>query len=154
MLMVINAIGIPGRLVPAYLADKYFDALTVLIPTVFGASVCIFAWAGVSSIPGQYVWIIFIGYFGAGIQSLFPSTIASLTRDLSKAGTRLGMIFAICSIPNLTGPPLAGRLISAAGGSYIGAQIWGGCCLLIGACLLFAARVARTRMLAQFEAEK
>lgn len=145
MLMVINVVGIPGRLIPAFIADKYFDALTLLIPTVLGAGICVFAWAGVTTIGGQYGWIIFIGYFAAGIQSLFPSTIASLSPDLSKVGTRIGMIFAICSIPNLTGPPLAGRLIAVGGGSYLGAQIWGGVCLFLGAALLFVAKYSRDK---------
>ncbi|KAL7949296.1 putative translation releasing factor RF-1 [Trichoderma barbatum] len=126
MLMIINAIGIPGRLVPAYLADRYFGAVNVFIPTIFAAAICIFAWAGVNSITGDYVWVIFFGFFGAGIQGMFPATTAGLTKDLSKSGVRIGMIFTIISVAALTGPPLAGKLVVVAHGSYIGAQIWGG----------------------------
>ncbi|PTB41165.1 hypothetical protein M441DRAFT_80572 [Trichoderma asperellum CBS 433.97] len=111
MLMIINVVGVPGRLIPAYLADRYFGAVNVFIPTIIGTAICIFAWAGVDSITGDYAWVAFFGYFGAGVQALFPATTASLSKDLSKAGIRIGMIFTIISVAALTGPPLAGKLI-------------------------------------------
>ncbi|PTB68436.1 putative translation releasing factor RF-1 [Trichoderma citrinoviride] len=124
MLMIINAVGIPGRLIPAFLADRFFGAVNVFIPTILSAAICIFAWAGVNSVTGDYIWVIFFGYFGAGIQGMFPATTAGLTKDLSKSGVRIGMIFTIISVASLTGPPLAGKLVVVAHGSYIGAQIW------------------------------
>ncbi|KAJ4154777.1 hypothetical protein LMH87_000055 [Akanthomyces muscarius] len=95
MLIVINAVGIPGRMVPAYLSDRYFGAVNVFLPTVLAMAVCVFAWVGVKTIIDEYIWIIFLGYFGAGIQGLFPATLAGLTKDLSKSGTRIGMIFSV-----------------------------------------------------------
>lgn len=143
--MVINAVGIPGRLIPGYLADRYFGAVTMFIPTVFCAGICVFAWAGVESVTGLYVWIAFLGYFGAGIQGMFPASLSSLSKDLSKGGVRIGMIFTIVSVAALTGPPLAGKLMEINHGNYIGAQVWGGVCLLIGTAMLIAARVASRR---------
>ena len=145
MLMVINVVGIPGRLVPGYLADQFFGAVTMFIPTVFFAAICVFAWAGVTSVTGLYVWIAFLGYFGAGIQAMFPATLSGISKDLSKGGVRIGMIFTIVSVAALTGPPLAGKLMEINGGNYIGAQIWGGVCLLIGTAMLLAARWASRR---------
>lgn len=140
MLIVINAVGIPGRMVPAYLSDRYFGAVNVFLPTVLAMAVCVFAWVGVKTIVDEYIWIIFLGYFGAGIQGLFPATLAGLTKDLSKSGTRIGMIFSVVSIAALTGPPLAGKLIDVRGGSYLGAQLWGGACLVVGTIILAAAK--------------
>lgn len=149
MLLVINAVGIPGRLVPAFLADRYFGAVSTFIPVIFAAAACVFAWAGVRSIAGDYVWVCFYGFFGAAIQGMFPSTLAGLTTDLSKNGTRIGMIFTIVSVAALTGPPLAGRLTEAGGGSYLAAQMWGGACLILGGLLLVAARWASLRGVAE-----
>ncbi|KAL6860815.1 major facilitator superfamily domain-containing protein [Trichoderma novae-zelandiae] len=154
MLMIINAVGIPGRLIPAFLADRFFGAVNVFIPTILSAAVCIFAWAGVNSVTGDYVWVIFFGYFGAGIQGMFPATTAGLTKDLSKSGVRIGMIFSIISVAALTGPPLAGKLVVVAHGSYIGAQLWGGVCLIVGASFLVAARWASQRELAREKEEQ
>lgn len=145
MLMAINAIGVPGRLIPAFLADRYFGAVNTMVPIILGTAICIFAWAGVSSITGAYIWVAVFGFFGAGVQGMFPATLAGLTKDLSKSGTRIGMIFSIITVSALTGPPMAGKLIEVAGGSYLGAQIWGGTCLLLGASLLMAASVASRR---------
>lgn len=153
MLMIINVVGVPGRLIPAYLADRYFGAVNVFIPTIISTAICIFAWAGVDSIRGDYAWVAFFGYFGAGVQALFPATTASLTKDLSKSGVRIGMVFSIISIAALTGPPLAGKLIVVANGRYIGSQIWGGVCLLIGAAFLVAARWTKERELRSKEDE-
>ncbi|RAL13358.1 MFS general substrate transporter [Aspergillus homomorphus CBS 101889] len=145
LLLIVNAIGIPGRIIPALLADRCSSAITVLIPIIFFAAICLYMWLLVLSLAHEIVWVIFFGFFGAGIQGLFPSTLASLTKDLAKSGTRIGMVFTIISIPCLTGPPLAGKLIQICNGSYLGAQIWGGSCLLLGGSLLVAARIASLR---------
>lgn len=140
--MIVNGVGIPGRLVPAYLADRYFGTLNVLIPSIFLCAICLYLWATVHNLADDYVWVVFFGLFGAAIQGMFPSSLAGLTSDISKNGTRIGMVFTIVSAACLTGPPLAGRLIQAAGGSYIGAQTWGGSCLVLGGLILVAAKVA------------
>ncbi|KAJ9294319.1 hypothetical protein DTO271G3_6894 [Paecilomyces variotii] len=124
ILLIFNAVGIPGRVIPALLADRYFSAITVLIPVVFLSALCLYAWQSVRALASDLVWIVFLGLFAAGIQGLFPSTLASLTKDLSKSGSRIG------------------KLILAGGGNYIGAQIWGGTCLLLGGSILVAARGA------------
>ncbi|OJJ99626.1 hypothetical protein ASPACDRAFT_52314 [Aspergillus aculeatus ATCC 16872] len=141
ILLIVNAIGIPGRIVPALLADHCSSAITVLIPIIFFAALCLYMWMLVLSFAHEIVWVVFFGFFGAGIQGLIPSTLASLTKDLTKSGTRIGMVFTIISIPCLTGPPLAGKLIQVCNGSYLGAQVWGGSCLLLGGSLLVAARM-------------
>ncbi|KAK5992119.1 MFS-type transporter [Cladobotryum mycophilum] len=139
MLMIINGLGVPGRLVPAFLADRYFGAMPTMVPTIFGAAIVVFSWIAVPSLTGDYVWVIAFGYFGSGIQGMFPATCAGLSKDLSKSGTRIGMIFTIISFACLTGPPLAGKLIQIAGGRYIAAQIWGGSCLTVGGFLVTGA---------------
>ncbi|KAJ9291074.1 hypothetical protein DTO021C3_1290 [Paecilomyces variotii] len=116
ILLIFNAVGIPGRVIPALLADRYFSAITVLIPVVFLSAVCLYAWQSVRALAPDLVWIVFLGLFAAGIQGLFPSTLASLTKDLSKSGTRIGMVFTIISVPCLTGPPLAGERAWDGGG--------------------------------------
>ncbi|WZH47693.1 Peptide chain release factor 1 [Fusarium acuminatum] len=143
MLIAINAVGIPGRMITAFLADRYFGAINVFIPTIFSAALCLYMWSQVHTLTGGFVWVSIFGYFGAAIQSLFPSCCASLTSDLSKAGTRIGMIFSIISFAALTGSPLAGKLMQATGGNYLAAQIWGGSSMILGMCLLYAARRAQ-----------
>ncbi|KAM0478337.1 hypothetical protein ACHAP7_006009 [Fusarium lateritium] len=138
MLIAINAVGIPGRMITAFLADRYFGAINVFIPTIFSAALCLYMWSQVHTLTGGFIWVSIFGYFGAAIQSLFPSCCASLTSDLSKAGTRIGMIFSIISFAALTGSPLAGKLMQATGGNYLAAQIWGGSSMILDASPLLA----------------
>lgn len=141
-LLIINAVGIPGRLLPALLADIY-GSITLLIPIVFIVAMLLYCWTAVHTSDGIIAFIVFYGLFGAAIQGLFPSSIASLTSDIQKVGVRIGMTFGVVSIACLTGPPLAGALIQAGGGSYVGAQVWGGSVLVLGGSLLLAARLVQ-----------
>lgn len=71
----------------------------------------------------MYVFAVLYGVFSNGVQGLRPSTLSSLTPDLSKTGIRIGMGFSIVSFACLTGPPLGGALIAKVDG-YLGAKIW------------------------------
>ena len=93
---------------------------------------------------GLTVFAVIYGLSAAGIQSLFPATITSLTTDLKRAGVRMGMIFTTVSLAVLTGSPLAGALIQERNGNYLSAQMFGGSVLIGGCCVLVAARLART----------
>jgi predicted MFS family arabinose efflux permease len=143
--MAISVIGIPGRLIPAVLADRLFGPVNVFVFIVSGASLCLFTWIAVGSMPGLFAWVVVFGFFGAAIQSLFPATLAVLTKDLGKTGTRVGMLFTIISVAALTGAPLAGKLVQDAGGSYVGLQVWGGSSMMLGVVFLLAARWANNR---------
>ncbi|KAJ5836057.1 Major facilitator superfamily domain general substrate transporter [Penicillium robsamsonii] len=143
LIIVTNGAGIIGRLIPAYLADSRFGPLNTIIPLTLGASLMMFCWAAVHSTAGLYIFAVLYGIFSNGVQGLWPSTLSSLTPDLSKTGVRIGMGFTVVSFACLTGPPLGGALIARAGG-YIGVQIWGGSTFFLGALVLVAARLMNT----------
>jgi len=143
LLLIMNAIGVPGRLICGLTADRLLGPVNTLIPVAFFAGVLFYSWAGVTNLPGLYVFCVIYGFFGAGIQSLFPASCASLTTDLSKMGVRTGMCFSFISIACLTGPPIAGALIQMANGGYLYAQMFGGSAFVAGTATLVAARVAK-----------
>jgi MFS family permease len=146
LLLVINGVGIPGRLIPNHLADR-FGTMNMLIPTCAVAGICVFCWMAVTSTAGVYVWCCFYGMVAGGIQSLFPAGLSSLTTDMRKAGVRMGMIFTIVSFATLAGPPIAGAIITASGGSYYGAQAFAGASLVLGMALMAAARAVKVKRL-------
>ena len=74
-------------------------------------------------VAGIYVFVCFYGIIVAALQCLIPPTVASLTTDMRKIGTRMGMVFSCMGFAALTGPPIGGAIQSAQGGSYVGAQI-------------------------------
>ena len=59
---------------------------------------------------------------------------------MSKLGIRMAMVFVVIGVACLTGSPIGGALIKAGGGSYLYAQLFSGCSILLGAALLLVAR--------------
>ncbi|KAH9890856.1 major facilitator superfamily domain-containing protein [Xylariomycetidae sp. FL2044] len=144
LLLLMNGVGLVGRLVPNYLADR-LGPLNIMIPTCLACGALMLAWIAISTPSGLYAWAVFYGVFAGGIQSLFPAGLSSLTTDLRKQGTRMGMVFTIVSFAVLTGPPIAGTIIGALGGRYWGAFVFTGCSLLVGMGFIAAARWVRSR---------
>lgn len=142
--MIMNGVGYVGRLVPNFFADRTFGPLNTVIPFAFVSGIMLFSWSGVNSRGGLYAFSIIYGLFAAGIQSMFPATLSSLTTDLSKAGVRMGMGFSIVSVACLTGPPLAGALLQSNHGNYLHAQMWAGTVLTCGGLTLLIARLSKT----------
>lgn len=115
----------------------------MLIPTALMSGILLYCWVSVQDYGGLVAFAVVYGYVGAGVQSLFPATLASLTDDLSKMGTRVGMVFTIYGIAVLTGSPICGALVSSSGGDYLPAQIFAGTVIIGGSLLLLAARQAK-----------
>jgi len=118
LLLILNGVSILGRLFLNVLADS-LGMLNVFTAMVFFSSLSIYTWIAVSSVTGLYVWTMFYSLFFGGIQSLSPAALTSLNSDLSKQGTRMGMVFGILSFGALIGTPVAGALIIRSGGSYV-----------------------------------
>ncbi|KAK8069599.1 MFS monocarboxylate transporter [Apiospora phragmitis] len=144
LLLLTNGVGVIGRLGPNYLADRV-GPLNLLIPTCLITGIALLSWMAVGTPAQLYAWSVFYGIAAGGIQSLFPAGLSSLTTDLRKRGTRMGMVFTIVSFAVLTGNPIAGAIIAASGGEYWGAQTFTGCSLLLGMCLIICARVVRQK---------
>ncbi|CAD6443143.1 19c9a825-6b0e-4d99-a851-fafb9b4e9e4d [Sclerotinia trifoliorum] len=145
IIIILNAVGIIGRILPNHLADRYFGPLNTLLPITLINSLLCFCWIAVSSRKGLYAWAIMYGIFAAGIQGLFPATLSSLTTDMRKAGVRMGMVFTVVSFAVLTGPPIGGVLVQRKAGSYEYAQIFVAGDLFVGWVFLLLARRARSR---------
>ncbi|PYI03289.1 MFS monocarboxylate transporter [Aspergillus sclerotiicarbonarius CBS 121057] len=141
LVIVINAAGIPIRAPCGYLADRYTGPLNCLIPWVAICGVLMYCWIAVHTVAGLYLFAVFFGLASAAAMGLFAGTVPSLTKDMSKIGTRVGMVLTLMSVGPLTGPSVAGALISRTGGRYLAAQVWAGSALLVGAGALVGARV-------------
>lgn len=105
LLLTMVAVGFVWRVLPNYFADKV-GSLNMLLPFTVLAGTMLFAWTGVHSRAALFVFAAIYGSGSAGMQSLFPAGLSSLTEDLKKAGVRMGMGFSIVSFACLTGPPL------------------------------------------------
>ena len=144
LLLTMNGVGLPGRLIPNFYADKVLGPLNAFIPFAAIAALLLYCWMAVTSLTGLWAFAAFYGLFAAGIQSLFPATSTSLTTDPKRTGVRMGMVFSVASFAALTGPPIAGALVSIGEGRYVYAQIFAGSSMVVGCANLIAARVAKT----------
>lgn len=143
VLLVMNGIGLLGRLGPNYLADRFTGPLNMLLPFSLATGVIAYCWAGVDSLSGLYAWSAFYGLTAAGIQSLFPATLSTLTTDLKKSGVRMGMVLSVVGVAALIGSPIAGALVQKADGHYLYAQMFMGTVIVAGNLTLSCARLAK-----------
>lgn len=143
LLMVMNGVGLVGRLIPNYLADRYTGPLNLLVPFSVVTALVAFSWAGVRTLGSLYAFAVVYGLFAAGIQSLFPATLSTLTTDLKKTGVRMGMVLSVVGMAALIGSPIAGALVQSDHARYLYAQMFIGSVMAAGALTLFAARVAK-----------
>ncbi|KAI6783654.1 Major Facilitator Superfamily [Emericellopsis cladophorae] len=143
LLLVMNGVGLTGRIIPNFLADR-FGAVNIFIPICGVTSLLSFCWIAVDTQGALYAWAVLYGIFAGGIQSLFPVALSFLTTDLRKLGVRMGMGFTIVSFAVLTGPPIAGSIIDSTG-SYVGAQAFSGASLALGCFFLLCSKIVKMR---------
>ena len=136
-----NALGLPGRLIPAYIADRWLGPQNTLLIVVTLTSVLTYIWAAVGSLRGLWGFTIAFGLVAANIQSMVPPALASSGRDPTKIGVEVGMIFSINGIGCLCGPSIAGALIERESGGYLQAQIYAGSVILCAAIVFSISRI-------------
>lgn len=142
LVMILNGVGLPARILPGYLADNHLGVLNTFIICLFANIVMLWSWLAIDSIPAYYAFTVLYGMFAAAYQSLFPTTIAAYSHDITKTGTRLGMAFAVLGTSALAGGPLSGALLQA-GGSYVAPICWAGASSIVGTGLAISARVLK-----------
>jgi MFS transporter, MCT family, solute carrier family 16 (monocarboxylic acid transporters), member 10 len=97
------------------------------------------AWLLASTVSSAIAFVVLFGVFSGAVIGLPPASVAWIIQnthgDLSKLGQWTGMMYTTAAIPALTGPVIAGHLISEFG-TYVTVQAWSGTCLfLAGFCM-------------------
>lgn len=114
-------------------------------------AVSLFVWAGTHTAAGVLVVTIVQGLFIGSIVSLQAAIITIVTPDPKNLGSMIGFTMAIWACGGLTGPPIAGAILSACGheglGSYSGPGYFGGASLIAGSACFFAARMIMQKTL-------
>jgi MFS family permease len=142
VLPIINAASIIGRTVPNYISD-HIGPLNVQVPGSLIAGILVLCWLPVHSIGGLLTIGILYGIFSGTLISILPPAIASMTSDMTRFGARTGVIFAALAFGSLIGTPVTGALVQSQHGSYDGARIWSGVCLVAGSVLIFFSRMIK-----------
>lgn len=59
--MIMNGVGVIGRVIPGFLADKYVGPLNVVSPAAGVCTILLFCWMAIKTVPALYVWAVFYG---------------------------------------------------------------------------------------------
>lgn len=144
MLPILSAGSVAGRILPSFAAD-FFGPLNVLSLCTVIAGLLGFCWIALpvhASVGGLVVWALLYGAFSGAFVSLQPSTVVSITDDLSTVGGRLGMNTFCAALGLLVGTPIAGVILEG-GHGWLGLQVFCGATLLVGGALVILTRWQR-----------
>ncbi|KAK3685701.1 major facilitator superfamily domain-containing protein [Podospora appendiculata] len=144
LLLITNGMSVPIRPFVGFVADRWIGPINTYIIATLILGVMVFLWIGVDSRTGMYVFAVFFGLANGAAQGVFGGSLASLTKDPRKMGTRFGMVCTIVGCATLAGPPTAGAIIDRSGGRYIWAQVWAGLVICLASLTFAAARLSAT----------
>lgn len=128
---VMNAGSLFGRVIPGLVADKV-GSLNTIIPAGFICAVLVFAWLGIDSASGLWVFSGLYGACSGALLSMPATVVAAISPDASLVGTRMGMSFTFAGLGLLIGNPIAGAILSVPQGTFKGAQSFSAAMLLAG----------------------
>jgi MFS family permease len=110
-------------------------------------------WTTVHTISSALAFVIFFGTISGAIIGLPPASVANIINlspdaELSKLGQWTGMMYTASAPFALTGPIIAGHLITMYGNNYLTVQLWSATCLFLSAlCMAAAIWTSRRRAL-------
>ncbi|KAJ4365846.1 hypothetical protein N0V83_008467 [Neocucurbitaria cava] len=149
LLAMMNGASTFGRLLLAHFSDK-IGALNMHIGSQFVASLLtLILWSLAGSENDAIAFCVVFGVFSGMVIGLPPASIGHIlnctymtadTKHLAKKklGHWTGMMYTFAAIPALTGPVIAGHLITQYN-TYITVQMWSGTNLMLSfACMLVA----------------
>ncbi|SAM83860.1 related to MCH4-monocarboxylate transporter [Ustilago bromivora] len=119
---LLNLGSVFGRLIPNLLADK-FGCLNMFVVTSISASIAAYGWLSVDSVPKLILFCIFYGAFSGSYVALQGPTVAMLTQDKSRLGSRMATSCIFAAIAVLIGNPAAGAIINVEARHFKPAQI-------------------------------
>jgi MFS family permease len=143
-LITLNVGSLLGRILPGILADRIGGYNTNILVTLLAIISTFGVWlpAG-QTLPGLTLFALLFGFASGSNISLTPVCLGQTCR-VEEYGRYFATCFTVVSIGCLTGVPIAGAIINAAGGSYWGLIVFTGTCYGVGLAAIIAARVLGT----------
>ncbi|KAK7733707.1 hypothetical protein SLS53_008174 [Cytospora paraplurivora] len=139
LISIINAASVPGRIIPAYLGDKYghFNVLT-LCSAATGISI-LALWLPFNYHPshaGIIVFSIVFGFVSGAVVSLVMPCVAK-TGTLDTIGQRFGTFQTVIGVASLTGLPISGAILGRQNNDdFSGLEIFCGASAVLGSSIL------------------
>jgi MCP family monocarboxylic acid transporter-like MFS transporter 10 len=150
LLVILNGASTIGRMLLAHFSDK-IGAVNMHIGSQFTAAMlALLLWSLASSETAAIAFCVVFGVFSGMVIGLPPASIGNIlncsytapeTRHFAKKklGHWTGMMYTFAAIPALTGPIIAGHLITHYK-TYLTVQMWSGANLMISCCCMIVSR--------------
>ncbi|KAF9518774.1 hypothetical protein BS47DRAFT_1325097 [Hydnum rufescens UP504] len=143
LVAIANAASAVGRFVPCLAANR-LGAVNLLIIFTFIAAVMTIAWPFAKTFGNLLAISIVYGASTGAYMSLMALPVAKPSMGgQGDIGRRTGMVFTVCSIGALCGPPISG-LIEARTGGYIAVGYYAGSVTILACILMFACKIVAT----------
>ncbi|KAJ5721859.1 MFS monocarboxylate transporter [Penicillium malachiteum] len=139
LIAITNAGSMFGRLVGGALANQIGRFNTLAGSSVI-CGILTLCWISINSLSEMIVFSVLFGFFSGTVIGIFPATIAMTAPQPNEIGSYMGMGLGVLSFAGLTGTPITGAMITQYGG-YHPAMIFAGVCSLVGAAIIFGARL-------------
>ncbi|KAI0868639.1 monocarboxylate permease-like protein [Hypoxylon argillaceum] len=144
ILPIVNAVSIPGRIIPGILADRVGRFNTMILVSGLSGVISLALWVPGNTTGATLAFGAIYGFTSGGFISLSPAVIAQIS-DILEIGARSGALLFVASLGALTGSPLGGAIVTAQGGDYLGLKLFTGLSILTGAIVLIIARAVQVK---------
>jgi MFS family permease len=114
LLSIITTGSVFGRIFPNLFANQVGPFNIISLCTVVCGAL-MFSLVNLTSLAGMVVVSLLYGFFSGAFVSLPPTCFVHLSPDRSLIGTRMGMGYAVMTIGNLIGTPVAGAILQSKG---------------------------------------
>ncbi|KAF5686667.1 riboflavin transporter mch5 [Fusarium denticulatum] len=141
LLPIINAVSIPGRILPGILADKVGRYNVAIVVALLTGVITLGLWIPGNSRAAIIGFAAVYGLVSGSLISLTPTLVAQIS-DVRQIGVRQGTCFTIQSFGALLGSPVAGAILSSQDGTYWGLKLFCGCSFLAAMMAFTLARTA------------
>lgn len=140
LLSIMNATSTIGRLGAAYLCDKLGALKIHAIVTTIASLLVLLLWTFANSLGAAISFVVIFGAFSGAVIGLPPASVAFvLGKDRqAQLGQWTGMMYTCAAVFALTGPVIAGHLITEYS-TFLTVQMWsGGNMMLSAMCMICA----------------
>jgi MFS family permease len=143
-LSVMNGASTIGRLSSGYLSDHYGALNVHFIVMLVSSLLLLLLWTFATNVGAAFAFVVIFGAFSGAVIGMPPATIANIIHhahdtDHSRMGHWTGMMYTIAAPFSLTGPVIAGHLISEYNDNFLTVQMWSGICLFLSSLCIGAA---------------
>jgi MFS family permease len=131
--------SVVGRILPGWAGDHFGKFNVTIITCALSVIFTLALWIPAHDNASITAFAVLYGIVSGTFVSMISPLVAQIS-DIRQIGVRVGTCFMVFSIAALTGNPIAGALINADNGGYLGLQIFTGVVMAIGTILIIGAR--------------